>query len=328
MEPIRNRDTTTLNGNRLINLTLDPFCFMFNSIALGDVIAAVPVVKHMIETYYTRADSYLVCAKPHFRCLFPFVPDANFVDYDNQLPHWGIPTDYIFGALSRKKEAGLTRNTPKHMLLGQYASINLADRLLDLKNLNYVALEPTTISDLGLPATYAVLITSYRDRTRAWSAEHVLGVASWLSARGITPVFVGKTDMDAAARVTIQPKNALPDDVSAYGLDLRNRTTIPQLASVMANAKVVCGLDSGPIHLAGTTSVPIVCGYTSVSPEFRIPVRATGKTYAIAPELECIGCESRWCASTWNYENCFYGHINCCALMTSQRFINVLATIL
>ncbi len=309
-------------------MTLDPFCFMFNSIAMGDILAAVPVVKYMVETYYTRPDSYTVVAKKQFRCLFPFVPDANFFDFDNKEANWGMPEKFLLGILTKKNEPGVTRLTPKHMTLGQYASIALADRILPEKHLNYVPLDWVDISHFELPKRYVVLITSYRDKTRMWHADHILGVARWLKTKGITPVFIGKTDMDKTAREAVIPKSALPDDVSDFGIDLRNKTSIPELAGILGNAAAVCGLDSGPIHLAGTTDVPIVCGYTSVSPEFRIPARVIGNTYAIAPEIECIGCESRWRSNFWNYENCYYGHINCCASMTAARFINVLDTIL
>jgi len=120
----------------------------------------------------------------------------------------------------------------------------------------------------------------------------------------------------------------LPDDITEYGVDLRNETTIEELASIFGEAKAVCGIDSGPIHLAGTTSIPIICGYTSVSPEFRIPYRKEGKTIAITPEIECIGCESRWRSNFWNFENCYYDTIECCKQMTSDKFISALKQVL
>lgn len=328
MQPIQNKDQITHNGNRLKTLTLDPFAFNLNSVAMGDVIAAVPVIKHMVENYYTTPESYRVIAKQYFRPLFPFVPDSNFVDFDNKAsPNWGLPTEFIHGLLNKKREVGITRNTPKHMKLGVFASVVLADRVLPESELNYVPLDQVDVSHLGDFSKSVVLVTTYRDVTRMWRPDYILIVAKWLQSRGYQPVFVGKTD-DKTGRESVVPKDSLPSDVSAYGLDLRNKTSIAELASVMGQSLAVCGLDSGPIHLAGTTDTPIVCGYTSVSPEHRIPIRRAGKTYAIAPEIECIGCESRWRSNTWNYENCYFGHVNCCAEMKPERFINVLDAIL
>jgi hypothetical protein len=332
MIPIQNKDTFIPNGGKLKTLTLDPFCFMFNSIAMGDVVAAVPVVKHMVENYYTEPSSYYVVTKAHFRCLFPFVPDANWRDYDKKDEFWGMPS-VLLGLISTKNSPGVTRLTPKHMHLSQFASLKLADRILADKYLNYVPLDTVDLSHLENSCAInfkntVVLVTSYRDLTRMWNAEEILKVAKWLQSKGITPVFVGKTDMEKDIREGIIPKSALPEDISEYGLDLRNKTSIPELASIFKQAKAVCGLDSGPIHLAGTTSIPIICGYTSISPEHRIPHRLEGKTYPIVPEMECISCESRWRTNFHNFENCYFGHADCCKLMTANRFINVLETIL
>ena len=329
MEPIVNKDSFTRNGTRLENLTLDPFCFMVNTIAMGDAIAGVPVVKYLVENHYTTLESYYVVAKSYYRPLFPFIPDSNFRDYDLRDTVYKDHPQYINGLLNKKNQPGITRNTPKHMHLGQFASLLFADRILPDKDLQYVPLEPVDISKFAINFTNTVvLITSYRDVTRMWYPNYILGLAKWLKEQGITPVFIGKTDMDANIREGVRPKNALPDDISEYGVDLRNKTSIAELASIFRQAKAVCGLDSGPIHLAGTTSIPIVCGYTSVAPEFRIPYRPKGNTYVIAPEIECIGCESRWRSNFWNYEQCFHKHVNCCKLMTAEKFINVLKGVL
>lgn len=329
MNPIQNKDSFTSNGNRLVNLTIDPFCFMLNSFAMGDVIAAVPVIKYMVDNYYTQPDSYYVVAKSYFRPLFPFVPDANFMDYDKKDNNWNVPNTVPMGILNKKNEVNIVRNTPKHMHLCTLASILLTDRIISEKYLNYVSVDPVDVTHFGVDFTKViVLVTSYRDVTRMWRPEYILTVAEWITAQGLTPVFIGKTDMDLNVRTQVVPKNSLPANIDQFGVDLRNKTSIQELASIFRQAKAVCGLDSGPIHLAGTTEVPIVCGYTSVAPEFRIPIRQVGKTYAIAPEIECIGCESRWRSNFWNYENCYFGHAECCTQMVPNRFINVLSSIL
>ena len=329
MTPINNKAHFLQDGTKLETLTLDPLCFMFNTIAMGDAIAGVPVVKHMVENYYTDPDSYYVVAKSYYRCLFPFVPDYNFRDYDVKDNLWNMPPNTVMSLINKKNEAGVTRITPKHMHLGQFASVLMTSRLLTEKQLQYVPLDEVDVSHFGIDFTNCVvLVTSYRDPTRRWYPEYILEVALWLKANGFNPLFVGKTDMDQNIRPGVVPKNSLPEDVSAYGTDLRNKTTIPELASIFRQAKAVCGLDSGPIHLAGTTSVPIVCGYTSVSPENRIPYRSLGETYPITPSIECIGCESRWQTIFWNFENCYHEHAECCKQMTADKFINVLRAIL
>lgn len=305
---------------------MNPFCFMFNSLAMGDVIAAVPVVKWAIDNYY-KNDNYLVVAKGMFRPLFPFVPDEKFRDYDVKENSWGVPPNYAMACLNQKKEPMIVRNTPKHMHLGQFAALKFVDRILPESDLMYVPLNPVDISSFNLPKKYVVFISTYRDDTRAWHADYILETANWVLKKGYTPVFIGKTDMNL--NTDLVPKTSLPPVITGIDhIDLRNKTSVQELTSIMGGAKAVVGLDSGPIHLAGTTSVPIVCGYTSIRPEYRIPYRRKGFTLSVLPNIPCIGCESDWMSHFWNFENCYYKHIDCCKQMTADKFIKKLSSIL
>lgn len=300
-----------------MSLALNPICFMFNSLAMGDVIAAAPVVKYAVEHYY-KPDQYLVVAKEMFRPLFPFVPDQNFRNFDVKEDNWGVPLSYAVAALNQPKVKQLVRNTPKHMHLGQFASLKFLDMLLPQKHLYYVPLVDVDVSHLGDFKDTVVFVTSYRDLTRAWYAEYLLDTARFVEQKGYTPVFIGKTDMNLDTHLV--PKTSLPASLN-FGLDLRNRTTIEELAAIMRRAKAVVGLDSGPIHLAGTTDVPIVCGYTSILAEHRIPIRPKGTTVAVAPSITCIGCESNWQSHFHNFEECYLKHVDCCRKMTPDLFI-------
>lgn len=226
-------------------------------------------------------------------------------------------------------EPRLVRTTPKSMHLAQYASLVFADRLIPLEELNYVPIKEVDVSHFGIDFSKAVvLVSSYRDETRMWRTESILQTAEWIKAVGKIPVFVGKTDMDLALPDDQRPKSALPNDLSDFGVDLRNKTTMLELTSICGMSRAVLGVDSGPIHLAGTTSVPIICGYTSVAPEHRIPIRKEGKTYALTANIECIGCESRWRSNYWNFEKCYFNTADCSKQLTADRFVKILREIL
>lgn len=323
MTPIK-RITTDSSGIKRETLTLDPFAFLLNTIAMGDVIAAAPVVKYMTDNYYVTPESYRVIAKAAFRPFFPFVPDGNWVDFEDQSrPFWGIPDGMPVGLLNKKNEAKFVRNTPKNMHLSHYASLCFSDSIIPLEHLEYVPIQKTSVDHFGVDFSRAVvLITSYRDVTREWHSTEILKLAKWLQSKNVTPVFIGKTNMDLhLEKKHLIPKSNLPDDVSEYGVDLRNRTSIVELASIMDQAIAVCGVDSGPIHIAGTTRVPIICGYSTVAAEHRIPTRRSGITIPIVPSIACANCESRWRTSYHNFEHCYYGHVNCCAEFTAERYI-------
>lgn len=309
--------------------TQNSFCFMLNSLAMGDVIAALPVIKYMIKNYYTDPGTYKVVAKEMFRPLFSFVPNANFINYENAENDWGIPKNWAVGTLNQKNNGtNIIRNTPKSMHLSQFASFKLVDMLLTEEQLHYVKVPEVVISHFGHDFSKSVIfVASYRDVTRMWKASYMLELAAWVKFKGYTPVFVGKTDMNLDTHLV--PKTSLPDNIGSLGLDLRNKTSILELATIMSKSKAVVGLDSGPIHLAGCTNVPIVCGYTTVDPCYRIPIRAQGITYAVTPDIECKHCESNWACHFHNYENCYLGpDPKCCEEMTAGKFIQKLQLIL
>ncbi len=306
-----------------MELTINPTCFMINSIAMGDVIASVPVIKYMIDNFYKDPATYLVIAEEMFRPFFHFVPDSCFHRFEDKANEWSIPPSFAVAALNQPVVKSLTRPTPRHMSLGQFSAIKFANRILEDKDLRYIPLIDVDVSRFGVDFSKAViLVSSHRDATRAWHAESILETAAYIEKRGYIPVFIGKTDMNLDTHLV--PKTYLPNDLN-IGVDLRNHTTIPELAAIMKRSKAVCGIDSGPIHLAGTTDTTIICGYTSILPEHRIPVRTKGKTYSILPDIPCIGCESRWMSHFWNYEKCYLQHIECCKEMKSNLFINYLA---
>lgn len=310
------------HNSRLLN----KHCFMLNSLALGDVIAAVPVIKYMIERYHPTTETYYVVAKSMFRNLLYFVPDKCFKDFDQKDDNWGVPLDFAISCINQKKSP-ITRGTPKMMTLGQFASIKLADRILPAKNLQYVALPEVDVSSFGLSnKKYVIFVSTYRDETRMWPADSLLQTAAFVKSRGYIPVFIGKTDMNIESHLV--PKTSLPENIDEFGVDLRNRTSILELASLMKHAKAVVGLDSGPIHLAGTTDVPIVCAYTSVLAEHRVPNRLRGPICAINADIDCIGCESTWCSHFWNFEKCYLGHADCSNKLTADLFIRPLKKIL
>lgn len=194
---------------------------------------------------------------------------------------------------------------------------------------NYAHFEQDDLDKIELPAValaleakkYAVITTGQTTNSRvvpkgAWNdiIDHVI-------ARGLTPVFLGKAVMDTGNAQNIHTKFDA-DTHFDMGIDLRNKTTLMQAASIMSRAAMVIGHDNGLLHLAGCTDVPIVFGYNLASPEHREPRRAVGRVYNVTltqKELACIHCQSN-CNFVigFNYRNCFYGDLACMPLLFSD----------
>jgi hypothetical protein len=296
----------------------DPVCYSLNSIALGDVIAAAPVIKYAINTFHKNTD-YKVLVRPYYYDIFkPFVPEDKLAD-QSQPFSYSIPWQIRYLNTPRSTNA---RTTSMHMHLSTFASIQLLNRLMPEKDLNYLPMTKVDTDHFNIDFSKAVLIiVTYRDEVRKISFEAVSEIAEWVKSRGLLPVYIGRVDSsemwkDSPFRLAF---DNLPD-----GIDLLNKTSILEMASIMAKSRCVVGLDSGPIHVAGTTSVPIVCGFTNVAPEHRYPIRDRGIFMPIVPDLPCSHCQSRWCLNYHDFGYCYFKHADCIKQMTADKFIKAL----
>src|SRR5262245_15613991 len=106
------------------------------------------------------------------------------------------------------------------------------------------------------PRPWLVLGVGARWLTKRWPPEHFADLARRAHARcGGTAVFVGSADETPPAR-------AVAARLAGPFLDLTGRTTLPQLAALLAAADVVLANDTGPLHLAAALGRPVVAPYT------------------------------------------------------------------
>ena len=252
--------------------------------------------------------------------MFPFVPEDRFLevkaDYDKS---------FAVRHLNMLGVGGMNcKLTPSRLKLTDYASIGLLGRVLPDHQAKYIPLPKVDVSHFGVDFSKAViLITTFRDKQRSILGSELVKIAEYVQAKGLTPVYVGKT-----GAISIWKNNLAKTDFEypGFGVDLMNKTSLLELASIMGQAKAVVGMDSGPVHLAFTTDVPVVCGFTTVAPELRIPYRGLARTEAVVPNIACTFCESNWSLNTWNFNNCprQMELAECVTKMTSTKFIDAL----
>lgn len=297
----------------------DATVYCLNSAAVGDLIAAAPSIKYAIDNFHKRSE-YRIGIYEDFKCLYPFVPADKFVEvkaeYDKTFT---IRYLNMLGVGGR-----VCKLTPSRLNLTSYASIGLLGRVLKDYESKYIPLPEVPIYGYGIDFSKAVIIvTTYRDKQRTILAPEITKIAEYVHSKGLTPVYVGKV-----GAISIWKNNLAKTDFEypGFGVDLRDKTTFLELASIMKNSRAVVGMDSGPIHLAYTTDVPVVCGYTTVAPEYRIPYRSKGKTEAITPNIKCRFCESDWSLNTWNFNNCprKLELAECVTEMKAEKFIDAL----
>jgi heptosyltransferase-1 len=121
------------------------------------------------------------------------------------------------------------------------------------------ALTQPALSDLAGRGPYAVLLTNASRSTKLWPAEAWRVVEADLARRRLQSLLVWGTDAEGAA--TRERSRGM---IAAH---VAPRSTLDQLAALLASARVVVGIDTGLTHLAAAVAVPTVGIFCDYDPQ-------------------------------------------------------------
>jgi ADP-heptose:LPS heptosyltransferase len=145
--------------------------------------------------------------------------------------------------------------------------------------------------------------------TKRWPPEHFAAVAERAQSEfGGTIVFVGGGD-EANLSAAVSGR------LTGATLDLTGRTTLPQLAAVLARADVMLANDTGPLHLAAALGRPVVAPYTCTRVAWTGPYAQTHR--AVETRVWCAGSCRRRCS-----------RMECMSELTPDRLWPVLREVL
>ncbi len=145
-------------------------------------------------------------------------------------------------------------------------------QLLDLIDVpRFFSLVPPQISNtkqlaqqwpfLANDAGYVVLHPHPQWTYKQWTVEGWIEVGLYLKKLGLKLVLSGgptQQEIDYVAKIQRQ----LPDDT----INLAGRTSLAQLATIIAQAKLYIGPDTGITHLAAATGIPVIALYGPTNP--------------------------------------------------------------
>lgn len=156
-----------------------------------------------------------------------------------------------------------------------------------------------TRAGVGADDRLVVLHVSAGNPFRRWPAAHFVDLAVSLAAadpRRRVVVTSGPSEHDAADRVIADARARLGDP-RARQLVSCGEFSLAELRALLERAALYIGGDSGPLHVAATTGVPIVGLYGPTLPIRSAPWRAESWiTESVdAGELPCRPCDQRVC---------------------------------
>ncbi|TXG77600.1 hypothetical protein E6Q11_02405 [Candidatus Dojkabacteria bacterium] len=167
-----------------------------------------------------------------------------------------------------------------------------------------------TISPVTLPENFAVLTPGSTYENRMFPPSTHNDIKDYLVSKGITPVYLGRSHMTDTRKIHF-------DEGYDYTnvINLIDKTTLMQAALIISKAKLILGIDNGLLHLAATTTTPIVFGYTIAAPWHRKPRRPHGRILDIYPDpekLTCTFCQSKMrFMFNHDFAKCLYGDFKC-----------------
>lgn len=132
---------------------------------------------------------------------------------------------------------------------------------------------------------YVVIHPGTSVPARAWPPGHCARAVRLLAEAGFRVVVTGSpADRALTARVA-------GDD----GLDLGGRTSLAELAAVLARASVLIAGNTGPAHLAAAVGTPVVSLFAPTVPAARWAPYGVPHVLLGDPEAPCAGSRARVC---------------------------------
>lgn len=284
--------------------------FLTTTPSMGDLLCATPTIKKLAEIYQRKI--VVVSNTPSLLKNNPYIEqniDIRTVNIETLKKDYEVHESFML--LGKRDSRGIEF---KHAMcdIRQFHAKDLGFMLTpDELTCEYFA-DPDDgfVEALGLPEKYVVIHPAQTWESRTWKKENWQKLTDELNALGIFVVAVGKNDGEYSDHLS-QEKPAWALDIK-NGLDLTNKTNLDQTWRILSESTCVVTMDSGVLHLAGTTDTHIIQLGSSINPVFRAPYRNGSQDYKYSYVLG--GCNLH-CASDLSYSLRDWGNIQAVTLI-------------
>lgn len=264
---------------------------------LGDLICATPTIKKLHEYYEKKVT--IISKMPE---LFKNNPSVIESYKDSSIDKEYFEKNYLihksFYNVGKKNEFGVEM---KHnmMDLRQFHAIHLGFMLQGNEMECYY--RPTFENRFDdLPSKYVVIHPVQNWATRTWSSKNWSELVRLLNDSGIYVVAIGK---ESSERGFFNVEKPVFDIDIPLGKNLVNQTSIADSWHILNNSSCVVTMDSGILHLAGTTNTNIIQLGSHINPLFRAPYRngsQSHKYFYVSGECKILcGSNAKYGIKEW-----------------------------
>jgi len=287
--------------------------FYSSAHAMGDLICATPTIKKLSEIY--QSPITVISTHPYLFDNCPYVDESlRFDDYTEEQLSEKYDLHKTFFLLGKQDSRGVEF---KHAMcdIRQFHAKDLGFMLTpnELTCEYFPKSDESCLSEFNLPERYVVIHPSQSWSSRTWSKYNWQALCISLEDAGIPVISIGKDAREESdfSGTTLKPVFKL--DIK-NGLDLSNKTTLDQSWHILNKSTCVITMDSGILHLAGTTDTHILQLGSSIKPEYRAPYRLGSQGYKYSYVAGSCGLH---CASNLKYSLRDWGHIQSVTLIST-----------
>jgi len=253
---------------------------------MGDILSSVPIIRYISNIYGYKVQ------------VFTYMPDV-FKNYPYIIPYYIDEYHKFENDFKIVSTFDIERSIHTKTDIRQIHAMSLGIQLLpddlhvDFYPDDYIHIEE-------LPDNYVVFHTSKTWPSRTWNNSLWQELCDRLISVGIKVVTIGK-DTGKEVGTYKTEKSTIKIDSA---VDLTNILSISQVWHVINKSNILVTMDSGILHLGGTTDTHIVQLGSSINPKYRTPYRQGSQSYKIS---YMIGKCALFCASDLGYAIKFNG---------------------
>jgi len=250
---------------------------LIGSQSIGDTLCAIPTIKHLSKVY--NKNIHVFTYQPDILKNYPYITlSDNYNVDDNDLLIESFRTDKF-----------VHTRTDIRQIHALSSGFQLLPEEMEIE------FYPDKFHNIDLPDNYVVIHPSKTWPSRTWEKDRWQNLIDRLNDVNIPVVIVGKDSNEIGTYHISKPVYNLN---VKNGLNLINSVNLHQTWHVLNKSSMVITMDSGILHLAGTTDSYIIQLGSSIDYRLRAPYRKGLQTYKYSYVL---GDCSLFCASDMRY---------------------------